>query len=157
MVSGRAWVAAWASRVNPLLEEVVAVSETPRARGRCLCGGIRYVVRGELTDVIDCHCGRCRQFTGHHMAATSARLEDLVVEDADELLRWFHPVPEAGYAFCSRCGSSLFWQSTSDPGRRSICAGTLAAPTGLSTTVAWWVSEAGDYYHRPDLPELATE
>jgi hypothetical protein len=91
------------------------------------------------------------------MAATSARLSDVSVEDPDGLLRWFAPVPEASYGFCSRCGSSLFWQSTSDPARRSICAGTLETPTGLRTTKAWWVSQASDYYHRPDLPELATE
>ena len=133
------------------------MAETTDAQGRCLCGGIRYAVHGELRDVIDCHCERCRQFTGHHMAATSARLEDISIEDADSLLRWFLPVPEAGYAFCSRCGSSLFWQSTANPERRSICAGTLDTPTGLRTTHALWTSQASDYYARPDLPETATQ
>lgn len=133
------------------------MSETPDAQGRCLCGGIGYVVRGELRDVINCHCKRCRQFTGHHMAATRAGLEDISIEDVDSLLRWFYPVPEAGYAFCSRCGSSLFWQSTADPVRRSICAGTLDTPTGLRTTQALWTSQASDYHSRPDLPEIATQ
>jgi len=126
-------------------------------QGRCLCGGIHYAVDGELDDVINCHCERCRQFTGHHMAATSARLEAISVHDADLLLRWFFPVPEAGYAFCSRCGSSLFWRSAADPSRWSICAGTVAPPTGLTTCQAWWTSQASDYHSRPDLPELATE
>jgi hypothetical protein len=133
------------------------MSDTSDAHGRCLCGGIRYAVHGELGDVINCHCERCRQFTGHHMAATSVRLQDLYIEDADSLLRWFFPVPEAGYAFCSRCGSSLFWQSKAEPASRSICAGTLHTPTGLRTTQAWWTSQASDYHNRPDLPELATE
>jgi hypothetical protein len=133
------------------------MSEASVAHGRCLCGGIRYAVRGELRDVINCHCERCRQFTGHHMATTSAALEDISIEDADSLLRWFFPVPEAGYAFCSRCGSSLFWQSAADPARRSICAGTLDPPTGLRTTQAWWTSQASDYHSRPDLPELDAE
>jgi hypothetical protein len=128
-----------------------------RASGRCLCGGIQYVVRGELHDVIDCHCRRCRRFTGHHMAAASTKVDDLVVEDPGSLLAWYWPVPEAGYGFCTRCGSSLFWQSAADEGARSICAGTLDAPTGLSTVRAWWVSEAGDYYSRAALPELETE
>ncbi len=131
--------------------------ETSEAHGRCLCGSIVYVVRGELGAVINCHCERCRQFTGHHMAATSASLQEISVQDADSLLRWFFPVPEAGYAFCSRCGSSLFWQSTADPARRSICAGTLDTPTGLRTTQAWWTSQASDYHSRPDVPEMATE
>lgn len=133
------------------------MSESPNAHGRCLCGGIQYAVHGELRDVINCHCERCRQFTGHHMAATQAALEDISTEDADSLLRWFFPVPEAGYAFCSRCGSSLFWQSAADPSRRSICAGTLHAPTGLRTTRALWTSQASDYHSRPDVPETATQ
>lgn len=133
------------------------MSETSDARGRCLCGGIRYSVRGELRDVINCHCERCRRFTGHHMAATSARLEDVIIENADSLLRWFFPIPEAGYAFCSRCGSSLLWQSAADTGRLAICAGTLDTPTGLKTTQAWWTSQASDYHSRPELPEIATE
>lgn len=134
-----------------------SLSQTSDAHGQCLCGGIQYAVRGELRDVLDCHCERCRRFTGHHMAATSARVDDVSIQDADSLLRWFFPVPEAGYAFCSRCGSSLFWQSVAEPTRRSICAGTLDMPTGLRTTEAWWTSQAGDYYTRPDLPEIDTE
>jgi hypothetical protein len=130
---------------------------TSAARGQCLCGGIHYEIRGELRDVVDCHCERCRRFTGHHLAATAARLEDISIEDADSLLRWFWPVPEAGYGFCSRCGSSLFWQSTAHPEVRSVCAGTLDPPTGLRTSEAWWVSQASDYHRRPDLPEHATE
>jgi hypothetical protein len=133
------------------------MEEVHPARGRCLCGGVRYAVHGDLRDVIDCHCERCRRFTGHYLAATSATLEDLDVDDSESLLRWFFPVPEAGYAFCSRCGSSLFWQSTADPTRRSICAGTLDPPTGLRTTQAWWTSQASDYHVRPDLPENETE
>jgi hypothetical protein len=127
------------------------------AQGRCLCGGISYVVRGDLQDVTNCHCERCRRFTGHHMAAASAELTDISIEDPHSLLTWFWPVPEAGYAFCCRCGSSLFWQSAADQKRWSICAGTLATPTGLRTVQAWWVSEASDYHDRVSLPELETE
>ena len=29
-----------------------------------------------------------------------------------------------------------------------MAAGTLDQPTGLRTTAAWWVSEAGDYHER---------
>ena len=133
------------------------MSKMPEAQGRCLCGGVRFAIRNELRDVIDCHCERCRRFTGHHMAATSARLEDITIDDPGSLLRWYWPVPEAGYAFCSTCGSSLFWQSAAHPERRSICAGTLATPTGLRTTQAIWTSQAGDYYVRPELPELANQ
>ena len=127
-----------------------------RARGRCLCGGIGVEVHGELRDVLNCHCHRCRRFTGHHMAATAADPADVLVDDHEALLTWYHPVEDAGYAFCGRCGSSLFWRGRA-PDRLSICAGVLDPPTHLRTTGAWWVIEASDYHSRPPLPELDTE
>jgi hypothetical protein len=129
----------------------------PRARGRCLCGGISFEVLGALRDVVDCHCHRCRRFTGHHMAATAVDSAGLRIHDGEVLLRWFSPAAEVEYGFCGRCGSSLFWRATAAPERTSICAGTLDPPTGLTTACAWWVSEASDYHPRPDLPELARE
>lgn len=130
--------------------------EPGRAEGRCLCGAVTYVVHGELRPVINCHCERCRRFTGHHMAATSAASAQLDIADERARLRWF-PVPGASYGFCGECGSALFWRAESSPERTSICAGTLDPPTGLHTIEAWWVSQASDYATRPDIPEHATE
>jgi hypothetical protein len=90
------------------------------------------------------------------MAATSVAVEDLHLDDPGALLRWWFPVPEAGYGFCAACGSSLFWRAAG-AARWSICAGTLEPPTGLRTVEAWWVSQASDYHVRPELPERATE
>jgi hypothetical protein len=125
--------------------------------GRCLCGAVSFVVTGPLRGVLNCHCHRCRRFTGHHMAATDASAAEVAITDPEALLRWYDPVPEAAYGFCSRCGSSLFWRATATPDRISICAGTLDPPTGLRTVEAWWTSEASDYHDRPHLPERATE
>jgi hypothetical protein len=125
--------------------------------GRCLCGAVSFTVRGPLRDVLDCHCHRCRRFTGHHMAATSLARSDLVVRDPEAQLRWYHPVEDAGYGFCGRCGSSLFWQGGDTPDTVSVCAGVLDPPTGLRTVAAWWVGEASDYFERPALPEHLTE
>ena len=124
--------------------------------GRCLCGAITFVVTGPLRDVLNCHCHRCRRFTGHHMAATNGHVDDVEIADPDALLRWYE-VARAAYGFCGRCGSSLFWRGAGTPDRISISAGTLDPPTGLQTIAAWWTSEASDYHDRPHLPERATE
>jgi hypothetical protein len=124
--------------------------------GRCLCGAVTYRATGPLSDVTNCHCERCRRFTGHHMAASAAAVADLHIEDETGRLTW-HPVPGASYGFCRSCGSSLFWRADSDPAQMSICAGTLDTPTGLTTVEAWWTSQASDYFTRSDLPEFLTE
>jgi len=132
------------------------VSDTRENTGRCLCGAVRYAVTGPLRPVIDCHCERCRRFSGHYLAATSAAVPNVTVEDPSRQLTWF-PVPGAEYGFCRTCGGSLFWRAESSPDVLSICAGTLEPPTGLATTEAIWVSHASDYFTRPDLPEHSTE
>jgi hypothetical protein len=127
------------------------VSAANPATGRCLCGAVRYEVRGPLRDVLICHCVECRRWHGHVSASTAARKEDLVLLD-QRGLRWIDsPDSDAGArrGFCAECGSSLFW----DPPRRatvSIAAGTLDGSTGLRIAGHWYISQAGDYYEIVD-------
>jgi hypothetical protein len=121
------------------------------ATGGCLCGSVRYEVRGPLRDVLICHCDECRRWHGHVSAFTAARREDFVLSDATGL-RWFDGArSDAGArrGFCAECGSSLFWDA---PGRDmiSIAAGTLDGATGLHVTGHLFVSEAADYYELAD-------
>jgi hypothetical protein len=121
------------------------------ATGQCLCGAVRYQVRGPLGDVILCHCEECRRWHGHVSATSAVAREDLsLVEERG--LRWIQS-PDSDAAarrgFCAECGSSLFWDA---PGHEtiSIAAGTLDAPTGLRVVSHWFVTQAGDYYEVAD-------
>jgi hypothetical protein len=125
-------------------------TEALRATGRCLCGAVRYEVRGPLRDVLICHCEECRRWHGHVSASTAAARGDLVVTD-DRALRWIDsPRSDASArrGFCGECGSSLFWDA---PARDtvSIAAGTLDPPTGLRIMGDWYAADAGDYYPPP--------
>jgi hypothetical protein len=119
--------------------------------GGCLCGRVRYEVRGPLRDVLICHCEECRRWHGHFSAFTDAGREDLILAN-DASLRWIdspNSDANARRGFCAECGSSLFWDA---PGREtiSIAAGTLDQPTGLRTAAHWFVTQAADYYELPD-------
>jgi hypothetical protein len=118
------------------------------AGGRCECGGVRYTVSGDLRDVYDCHCARCRRITGHYMAATAAPVDQVTLV-LDQTLTWYAPDPSVEYGFCNRCGSTMFWRAQATPESLSIAAGTLDPPTGLRTTKAWWISQASAYHVRP--------
>ena len=125
-----------------------------RKTGGCLCGAVRYEVRGPLRPVVDCHCTMCRRTSGHFAAFTATRPEALVLIESAEL-RWNPSSTSARRGFCGTCGSSLFWEP--DSGERvSIAAGTLHLPTGLETVVHVFVEDAGDYYEIDDgLPQRA--
>jgi hypothetical protein len=127
------------------------MSEPVQATGGCLCGSVRYKVRGPLRDVLTCRCIECRRWSGHVFAATAARREHLVLLESGSL-RWLespHSESDARRGFCSECGSSLFWDA---PARETICiaACSLDEPTGLRLIGHVYVSQTADY---DELPE----
>jgi hypothetical protein len=146
-------------RTNTTLKELIGVkrdrarckggtvrgdSQSLTATGGCLCGAVRYEVRGPLRPVINCHCGQCRRTSGHFVAATAAPREGLALVESGGL-RWYESSEHARRGFCRTCGASLFWEAV--PGENvSIMAGTLDPPTGLRTVAHIFADDAGDYY-----------
>lgn len=129
----------------------------PITSGGCLCGEVRYEVHGRVRDVVNCHCSKCRRFTGSIGSFTIAKRADLRLVK-DQGLKWYRSVqdetPDVYRGFCSECGSSLFW----DPRGKdyiAVTAGTLDQPTGLKTAGHVWLSQRGDYYElTDDLPRF---
>jgi hypothetical protein len=122
--------------------------------GGCLCGAIRYEVRGALRPVVICHCSQCRRMTGHVMAATAARRVDFRLLSDGEL-EWYAASAEARRGFCGRCGSTLFWEGV---GRDyvSIAAGTLDETRGLAIACHIFVADKGHYYEITDsAPQIS--
>jgi hypothetical protein len=114
--------------------------------GGCLCGAVRYAVRGPLREILVCHCHECRRWTGRAWAVTAARDEDLEI-DAGGALVWIESprsALRANRGFCSACGSSLFFKA---PGRHrtGISAGSLDDLSGLRIAAHIWVEQAVEW------------
>lgn len=119
------------------------MSDGPRATGGCLCGAVRYAVRGPLREVMVCHCSRCRRTHGHVAAYSACAEADLELVEARGL-RWYVQ-DERERGFCCECGASLFWRRTGSTST-SVAAGTIDPPTGLRTVAQIFVDDRGDYY-----------
>ena len=78
--------------------------------GSCLCGTVRYRVRGPWLRFVHCHCSRCRKATGSghatNLIAEPDRLEWLA--GAAQVTRYDLP-SAASFAtgFCRQCGGPL--------------------------------------------------
>jgi hypothetical protein len=113
------------------------------ATGGCLCGAVRYEVRGPLRDVVVCHCSRCLRTHGHAAAYSACARSDLVLV-RDDGLRWYE-ADDRARGFCGECGASLLWRADGDE-EISIAAGTLDQPTGLKTVAHIYTRDRADYY-----------
>ncbi len=120
----------------------------PRATGRCLCGAVRYQIRGPLRAVVNCHCGQCLRTHGNVAAYTSAARADLVLTE-DRGLKWYRSSEVARRGFCRDCGASLFWERLSGD-RVAVAAGSIDPPSGLKTIRHVFVADKSDYYEIAD-------
>ncbi|MGF1627125.1 MAG: GFA family protein [Alphaproteobacteria bacterium] len=131
-------------------------NDRPVRTGGCLCGGVRYRLTGPLRPVVNCHCGQCLRFHGHHGAYTTLPPAAFTLV-ADGTLRWYESSDFARRGFCATCGSSLFWQRKDGKDGISVAAGTLDQPTGLATLGDIFVADKADYYTiepgRPAQPQ----
>lgn len=115
------------------------MSETIRTGG-CLCGAVRYEVRGEPFKGGLCHCTDCRKVTGSSF-----------LHYADWRPHQFSHSGEirtyAGRSFCPACGSHTF--NISDD-QVEIHLGTLDdAPTDIAPQVEGWAKR-----REPWLPAI---
>ena len=78
-------------------------------QGSCLCGSIRYVIDGELSEFGYCHCQSCRKASGSAFGANIAvPVAAFRVTQGDALVGMFESSPGKRRHFCTRCGSPLY-------------------------------------------------
>ncbi|MES2902192.1 MAG: GFA family protein [Pseudomonadota bacterium] len=97
--------------------------------GSCLCGAVRYEIRGQVQRTSNCWCTMCQKQHGAAFApyanVASSALHILQGLDA---IRRYASSPEVERAFCKLCGSNLTWQSLGHPDRIAVALGTFDTP-----------------------------
>lgn len=120
--------------------------------GGCLCGRVRYRVRGEPRSVVACHCLQCRKSSGHYVAATQARRADIEIRGLAHVT-WFQSSASAQRGFCAICGSQLFWAENSSD-FMSVMAGTIDGASGVRMDRQIHPDSKRDYCDLPHLPVI---
>lgn len=119
--------------------------ETISLAGGCLCGAVRYEVRGEPRHFYHCHCRRCRKSSGTGHATNLMLGAATLVFTAGETLLRRYKVPDAERftrQFCSVCGSSVA-RVAPEIGMVIVPAGSLDGPLPVRPQARiFWASRA---------------
>jgi hypothetical protein len=114
--------------------------------GGCLCGAVRFRVRGEPINVRICHCRKCQKAMGSPFFAR-ALFEQQAIEIDGETGR--HGSSEAlDRVFCTSCGSSLFsWRRN---GTAGVALAAFDDRNAFAPTEHIWISEKMDWVRVDD-------
>jgi hypothetical protein len=115
--------------------------------GSCLCGAVKYEVRGDLGTAMYCHCSRCRKASGSAFASNVViAARDFVVVAGKDSLATFSTPQGVHREFCSKCGSPIISRRDSVPDVARLRLGSLDTPVPappsahifVGSKAAWW-------------------
>lgn len=123
--------------------------------GACLCGRVRYEVRGTPLIMYYCHCGACRKATGSSFATNIiVRADDFAVVAGRERLASFESSPNKRRYFCSGCGSPIYSHGENTKHVVSVRCGTLDSELPLRPSVHAYVASKAPWFEICDgLPQ----
>ncbi|OTG90124.1 GFA family protein [Acinetobacter sp. ANC 3813] len=112
------------------------MTEKKMHSGSCLCGGIQYEIHGEIGEIIQCHCQRCRKANGAAYAVNApVRKLDFKIVQGEALLKKFQSTETTQRCFCSNCGSPIISIKAETPDFYRLRIGTLDTPLAQKPTM----------------------
>ena len=110
--------------------------------GGCICGAVRYTLRGEPFHVGRCHCANCRKQSG-----SAYTIYGQWPLDAFEVTGEYATYDND--SFCPRCGSRLFMIEEEDQGVEVQLGSLDDAPFELKPEAEIWIQR-----REPWMPEV---
>jgi hypothetical protein len=115
--------------------------------GTCLCGRVRFTIQGMIHNARYCHCSNCRKFSGTAYAAWGlVRTDEFTLSASDPGVTRYHSGGGLR-AFCSCCGSPVWFEPDNLPALRGVPLGVIDdLEIGAPTMHVWtksmvpWVS-----------------
>ena len=108
--------------------------------GGCLCGAIRYRIRGAPTSSAHCHCRSCRKAAGAGFV-TWAGMDEKNFSVTQGHVAVCESSPGVSRGFCGQCGSALTYAAKKWAGEIYVTAATLDEPGAVTPTAHVYVEE----------------
>lgn len=124
--------------------------------GSCLCGRIKYQIKGELFAALNCHCSMCRKAQGAAFRSRArVRAVDFHWVAGEDLLTFYESSPGNHRGFCRICGSPILTKFDSDPSIFSVPLGPLDGDPGIRPQMNVFVGSKAPWFEiTDDLPQF---
>ena len=94
--------------------------------GSCLCGSVRFEIRGRIRNIVYCHCSQCRKAQGSAFATNGiVSVSDFNILSGADSLTGYESSPGQIKYFCKTCGSPIFSKSESRPEQVRVRLGSI--------------------------------
>lgn len=104
-----------------------------KREGGCLCGSVRYTLKGAPRATAVCHCTHCRKQSGSVFSFNLVMRESDYEQIGETAL--FVDTGDSGHPvnrhFCANCGSPIYATINTAPNKIILKAGTLDDLEGL--------------------------
>jgi len=120
------------------------MADRSEGKGSCLCGAVKITAKSISSDVGVCHCGMCRKWSGGPLMAVDCGTE--VTFEGGENITVFDSSEWAERAFCSKCGSHLYYR-LKEPNQHIMPVGLFDTDISFVFDHQIFIDSKPSYYH----------
>jgi hypothetical protein len=107
-----------------------------KTTGSCLCGSIKYSVKGDFEIALNCHCNICKKNTGGAFEAIALiNQESIVFIEGKDNLKKYIISDKANKYFCVNCGTPIYNIHANVPGKAIVHIGSLDNPSCIIPSI----------------------
>ena len=114
-------------------------------RGSCLCGGVTYSITGKVSDIVHCHCIKCRKAHGSAFSSVASISLDNFSLKGEVNLKSFESSKGKHRFFCSTCGTQIY-AKRDDKQNIILRLGSLDTNFPGEERAHTWISEGAEWY-----------
>ena len=124
--------------------------------GGCLCGNIRFQITGPITNIVYCHCSRCRKAQGSAFASNgNVKASDFTITSGENNLTGYESSPGQTKYFCKYCGSPIMSKTESNPDQVRVRLGTIDSDISERPSAHIFVTSRANWEEiTGDLPQF---
>ena len=111
--------------------------------GQCLCGAVKFTLRGVKPRFWACHCKMCQRWAGSALMTVVVQPDAIEFEGLENVAT-YQSSDWAERGWCRNCGSNIWYRMTGPgphQGRRHISVGLLDDPDGLTLGTEIFIDE----------------